>query len=154
MRRLIRAAAPLLLAAAAAVAQQPLPNQSISEEARETFQRCRAAIFFHLDPSNEAENRVPRAFAETLLEQMSYIMFETIRNAKAESVADSRMALAFVERSFIDFSKALAKHRSEMEDRETRERALIDCQTFLWPIMRDRMDYTAQWRNAATAPPE
>lgn len=147
-------AALALLAAAPVIAQQPLPGEVIPRENRARFRVCRAAIFYQLDDQNAAANRLPDAFARTLLEQMSYVMRESIRNAPKATVDAGVETIAFVEGFFIEFSRAIAEHRELMDDVEARERTLVECQSFLWPIVKARIDYAARWRNAAEAPPE
>jgi hypothetical protein len=140
------------LMAGAAAAQTPLPSDVVSEEHRERFRLCRAAIFFHLD-SPEAESRLPHAMAEAMLDQINLIMFETVRSAPAATVADSRRALGFVEQFFLSFSKTIAETRSRFSDPQTREAALLDCMPFIWGITRERVDYLLLWRERAINAP-
>jgi hypothetical protein len=139
--------------AAGAAAQTPLPTETVAPEDRRMFRLCRAAIFFHLAEDARRET-LPRVFAETLLEQINLIMFETLRSAPAATVAESRKALDFVEQFFLSFSRTIAENRALLEDPAEREPILIECQSFVWPIVRARIDYLFRWRERAVdAPP-
>lgn len=148
----IAATAAALLAAAVAQAQEPLPSDVIPAEQRARFQLCRAAVFYHL-AAPERETALPHAFATTLQEQIAFVMFETVRNAPAGSIAESKRALGFVESFFIGFSETLAQNRVRLTDPEERVRTLIDCQPFVWMILSDRIDYLILWRERAIDPP-
>lgn len=141
------------LGAGAAVAQAPLPDVAVSPENRARFLLCRAAISFHLDDDVAEASIVPRAMAESLLEQINLIVFETIRNAPAASLRQSGEAMAFVEAFFMSLPDAMAENRDRLEDTAERERILLDCQPFIWSVLRERIDYLFRWRERAVDAP-
>jgi hypothetical protein len=150
--------AALALAAAAATAQVALPDRSVSRENRARFQACRVAVFYHLSGPEDRAALVPRSVAQAMLEQMTFVMIETLRNAPGATVAQNREALEFVEGFFLDFSRAIAEGREKFSDLRARERALLDCQPLIWEVMKERIDYLLAWRDQAidapAAPPE
>jgi hypothetical protein len=154
MRRVAaRLAVAAALASAASAASAEGGAEIVSAEHRDRFRQCRAAIFYHLEP-DAAYRALPRAFAETMLEQYSFVMYETITAADPQNLDAQRSALAFVESFFLNFGAVLARDAALLRDVETRERILIDCQTFLWPIMKLRIDALVAWRSKAIdAPP-
>lgn len=141
-----------VLAGSAALAQTPLPSDVASIEQRARFQLCRAAVFYHL-AAPEDETILPHSYAQTMQEQIAFIMFETVRNAPAGSIAESRRALGFVESFFIGFSETLSQNRTRLTEPQERTRTLIDCQPFIWMILGHRIDYLIQWRERAIDAP-
>jgi hypothetical protein len=125
----------------------------VSPENRARFLECRAAVFYHLADGAEIAT-VPREVAQALLEQMTFIMFETVRNAPAGSVAESEQALRFVEGFFLSFSGAIAQNRDRFLDVAQRERTLLACQPLIWAVLRERIDYLILWRERAVDAPE
>lgn len=135
------------LAAAPGLAQSPLPDEVADPEARERFRLCRAAVFVHLD--RPEGGRLPHAVAEAMLEQFNLIMFETIRGAPGGDVEEASRALRFTENFFLSFSRALVEHGGRLAEREAREAALVDCQPFLWDVLKQRIDAMMRDRDAA-----
>lgn len=147
-------AALALLAAGGAQAQRALPQDRVPAEEQSQFRLCRAAIVYHLDGPEDRAATVPRAMAQAMKEQMSFVMFESIKSAPAGDLAQTREALAFVERFFLDFARTIGEERARLVDLKERERILLDCQVLIWRAMSDYIDYLMQWRErAADAPP-
>jgi len=147
-------AALALLAAGGAQAQRALPQDRVPEEQRAQFRLCRAAIIYHLDGPEDRSATVPRAMARAMNEQMSFVMFESIKSAPAGDLAQTREALVFVERFFLDLARTIGEQRDRLADLRERERILLDCQVLIWRAMSDYIDYLMRWRErAADAPP-
>lgn len=129
-----------LAAPLAARAQQDWEIYQVTPQQLQEFRTCRAALFYHLDGELPRESRVPRAYAETLLEQMKFIMTETIRTAPHTTVADSQRIMDFTERFFLGFSRTIAERTDLRADLAAREKLLIDCNALIWSAMRRRID--------------
>jgi hypothetical protein len=132
-----------------ALAQTPLPSDVASDEDRERFRLCRAAIFIHLGEPDWPDGVLTREAVKAMDEQMGFAMSETVANAPNASVAEGRRVLDFWERFFISFSKTIGEAREQLADPAAREALLIDCQPLIWTIMRERIDFLMQWRQNA-----
>lgn len=145
--------AAVALGAAAFSAAAQGSGDIATPEDRDRFRQCRAALFYHLEQGAE-QKILPRAFAEAMLEQYAFVMYETITAADPQDLDAQRAALAFVESFFLSFGEVLGRDAELLRDVDQRERTLIDCQAFLWPIMKLRIDALMAWRHRAIdAPP-
>lgn len=128
-------------------------QERVSDESREQFRLCRAALFHHVQPG-AGSALFPREAAEALMEQVSFVMFETISNTPQGSIDEQRASLAFVEEFFLSFGRTLAQQGEALRDVATRERLLARCQPFIWRLVKVRIENLMQWRErAADAPP-
>jgi hypothetical protein len=143
----------LALIAAPALAERALPSDRVEPDDRRRFSLCRAATLYHLQDELPPEARVPRAVAEAMIEQMSFIMFETIKNAPSGSLAESRRSLAFVEQFFLDFGRLINTEREMLADVQAREALLMECVVLIWQIVSDDIDYLIRWREQAIDAP-
>jgi hypothetical protein len=140
------------LSIAAPVGAQVTPRETpvlpdITAEQRREFQVCRAAIFYHL--ANRAEHDVvPRAVAQAMLEQMSFVMSETLATAPRGSMEEGRTMLDFAENFFITFSGIIAEHSHFATEVAEREATLLACQPMLWASVGDRIDALMAEREA------
>lgn len=140
----------LLMAGGAAAQTAPLPTQSaVTEEQREFFRICRAAVFYHLDEGATVVT-VPKAMAETLRRQFSFIMHETLRSAPAANLLEAKESIDFAENFFLSFSMTLREQRHLQADVAARERVLIDCVPMLWNIAGQHIDRLMALRDAGT----
>lgn len=148
MRALVLA---LVLAAGGAAAQTArLPSESgVTDEQRAFFRVCRAAVFYHLD-ENATAVTVPKAMAETLRRQFSFIMYETLRSAPGANTAEAKDAIDFAENFFLSFSITLREQRHLQADVAARERVLFDCVPVLWSIATQHIDHLMALRDAGT----
>lgn len=142
----------LALAAPLAARAQDWEIYQVTPQQMQEFRTCRAALFYHLDGDLPREARVPRAYAETLLEQMKFIMTETIRTAPHTTVADSQRIMDFTERFFLGFSRTIAERSDLRADLAAREKLLIDCNALIWSAMRRRIDALLLRRALASNP--
>ena len=130
----------LLLVAGAAAAQTTRMLPSVTDDEREAFRVCRAAVFYHLDEGATAQV-VPRAIAETLRQQIAFIMHETLVNAPDDSMADAQAMIDFAENFFISFSVTLQQQRALRDDVAARERVLLDCVPMGWAVVRPHIEH-------------
>ncbi len=149
-----RATAALSLVAAAALlpasglAQEATLLPGVSAEQREQFRLCRAAVFYHLDPASAPGKMIPRTVAETLNEQIAFIMAETLRSAPAGALAEDRRMIDFTESFFLAFSRTIAENRALAQDAAAREALLIGCIPLVWSIVGDRVDRLLAFRES------
>lgn len=141
MHRLLVA---LLLIVAAPVQAQIEPQTTpvlpdITPEERLLFQTCRAAIFYHLADRAE-HDRVPPAVAQAMLEQMSFVMSQTIMSRPNGSMEEGRLMLNFTENFFITFSAIIAERSDFAIDLSGREAQLLQCQPLLWLLVSQQID--------------
>jgi hypothetical protein len=136
MRALVVA---LLLAAGGAAAQSTRSLAPVADDQREAFRVCRAAIFYHLD-EGAAVQMVPKAYAESLRRQFTFIMHQTLTNAPDSSMAEAQAMIDFAENFFISFSVTLNQQRALRDDVAARERVLIDCAPMVWSVASDHID--------------
>lgn len=138
----------LALAAGAAAAQD-----RVADENREQFRLCRAALFHHVQPG-AGSALFPREAAEAMMEQVSFVMFETISATPQGSIDEQRASLAFVDEFFLSFGRTLAEQGDALRDVAVREGLLVRCQPFIWRLVKVRIENLMQWRVRATdAPP-
>jgi len=142
----------LLLTAPLSARAQDAEIYQVTPQQMQEFRTCRAALFYHLDGALPREARLPRAYAETLLQQMKFIMTETIRTAPHLTVADSQTIMDFTERFFLGFSRTIAERTDLRADVAARERLLIDCNALIWSAMRRRIDALLTRRAQTTNP--
>ena len=142
----------LLLTAPLAARAQDAEIYQVTPQQMQEFRTCRAALFYHLDGALPREARVPRGYAETLLEQMKFIMTETIRTAPHLTVGDSQKIMDFTERFFLGFSRTIAERNDLRDDLAAREKLLIDCNALIWSAMRRRIDGLLLRRAQASNP--
>lgn len=137
-----------LLLAPAALGAQPmrLPSDAISADDRAAFNDCRVAIFYHLGQPSASGAMVPREMAESMREQMDFIMFETIGRVPAASIEDARKRLSFAEDFFLNFGRTIAQEQSRFTDPRTREEVLIGCVPLLWTVTRGHIEDLMRWR--------
>lgn len=131
-----------------AVAQETTLLPGVSAEQRQQFRLCRAAVFYHLDSASAPGKVIPRAVAETLNDQIAFIMAETLRSAPAGALAEDRRMIDFTESFFLAFSRTIAENRALAQDAAARERVLIDCIPLVWTIVGDRLDRLLAYREA------
>jgi hypothetical protein len=148
-----RAAAATLLAALAltpvrAQAQETTLLPGVSVEQRQQFRLCRAAVFYHLDPASAPGRVIPRAVAETLNDQIAFIMAETLRSAPAGALAEDRRMIDFTESFFLAFSRTIAENRALAQDAAARETLLIGCIPLVWTIVGTRLDRLLAFRES------
>lgn len=136
---MLKLAFALALVAGGAAAQTSSLLPGIAPDERERFRICRAAIFFHLAPEARSQ-LVPPAVAEALRRQVSFIMYETLRNAPGASLADAKATIDFAENFFISFSVTMREQQSLQDDVAARERVLIDCVPRIWNIVTEHID--------------
>jgi hypothetical protein len=136
------------LAPAAAQAQETTLLPGATAEQRAQFRLCRAAVFYHLDASSAPGRALPRAVAETLNEQIAFIMAETLRSAPSGNLAEDRRMIDFTESFFLAFSRTISENRALAQDAEAREAVLIGCIPLVWAVMRFRMDRLLALREA------
>jgi hypothetical protein len=129
----------LVLVAGGAAAQATPMLPAVSEEQREAFRVCRAAVFYHLD-NGATVDVVPKAFAEALQRQFSFIMHETLRNAPDGTMADAKAMIDFAENFFISFSVTLNQQRALRDDVAAREQVLIGCVPLVWAVATEHID--------------
>lgn len=153
MTAISRALATLALISAPFLAQAQGPAMAaITPDQMERFRTCRAALFYHLDGALPRDARLPREYAESLLEQMTFIMAETIRNAPHATVEQSRTAMEFTERFFLGFSRTIAERADLKTDLAARERLLISCQPLIWDALHTRIDVLLMRREQMAFP--
>jgi hypothetical protein len=131
-----------------AVAQEATLLPGVSVEQREQFRLCRAAVFYHLDPASSPGRVIPRAVAETLNDQIAFIMAETLRSSPAGSLAEDRRMIDFTESFFLAFSRTIAENRALAQDAAARETLLMGCIPLVWTIVGDRLDRLLTYREA------
>jgi hypothetical protein len=136
------------LAPARAAAQETTLLPGVTQEQRQQFRLCRAAVFYHLDSASAPGKAVPRAVAETLNEQIAFIMAETLRSAPAGALAEDRLMIDFTESFFLAFSRTIAESRALAQDAAAREALLISCIPLVWTIMGERVDRLLAFREA------
>ena len=139
----------LLLLAGTAAAQTTPMLPDVTSDQREAFRVCRAAVFYHLDEGAEARV-VPKAFAEALRRQVTFIMHETLRNAPDSTMAEAQAMIDFAENFFISFSVTLNQQRALRDDVAARERVLIDCVPLAWAITAEHVERLMAMRSAST----
>ncbi len=143
-----------LLAPIAARAQaEDAATYQVAPQQMQEFRTCRAALFYHMDGDLPREARLPRAYAQAMLEQMKFIMTETIRTAPHVSVADSLTIMDFTERFFLGFSRTIAERTDLRDNVAARERLLIDCNALIWSALRKRIDGLLLRRYQQNNPP-
>ncbi|PKP66956.1 MAG: hypothetical protein CVT86_02630 [Alphaproteobacteria bacterium HGW-Alphaproteobacteria-8] len=147
----MRALFALILTLAPILAQAQA-TAAITTDQMERFRTCRAALFYHLDGDLPRDSRLPRAYAEALLEQMTFIMAETIRNAPHASVEQSRAAMEFTERFFLGFSRTIAERADLKTNLAAREKLLVDCQPLIWDALHARIDVLLARREGMNYP--
>lgn len=148
----LSALAAAVIALATPAAAQVMAEMTAEEE-DSLFRRCRAAAFLHVTEPDAPDGAVPRHVAQTLLEQVTFVMAESMRAAPSDSLADVRRTMGEGERFFIDFAGDLAGAGGDLRDRATRERALVDCVSVLWAAMGPYIDYLMAWRRKAIDAP-
>ncbi len=149
-----RFAAALALAAGAAAAQDGAdPRDYATKEEAERFRICRAAVFYHLDGPEDPAATVPRPVARALLDQMEFIMAESLLNKSFSTIEEGQRLVAFTEGFFIDFNRTIARQREAMEDLARREAVLMDCVPWIWVSARSMIDYLVKWRARAVNAP-
>ena len=154
MRRGVFALAAICGLASGGWAQTvPLPQTFVEEEGQELFRTCRAAVFYHLDGPEDAGSRVPRPMAQALLDQINFIMAETLFAKPHGPLAENEALLRFTETWFLDFSRTIAAERERLSDAETRDEVLLQCVPIIWSIARLYVDGLAAWRSAADPTP-
>ncbi len=157
MRRLLRA---VLLPAALfaglfsvpARAEILLPSDFITSEGMRQFQVCRAATFYHLNGAPDPQATVPQAVARTLLDQINFIIFESISNKTPASVADGLRLISFTEKWILEFGRVIREEKDRLSDLALREEVLNDCVPVIWGIVRSNIDYLMEYRTRALAP--
>lgn len=141
--------AALMLAPAGVAAQETTLLPGVTAEQREQFRLCRAAVFYHLDPASAPGKVIPRAVAETLNDQIAFIMAETLRSAPSGNLAEDRRMIDFTESFFLAFSRTISENRALAQDAAARERAIVGCIPLVWTIMRVRLDRLLALREAS-----
>lgn len=147
------AAIGLALIASLAAAQSPLPQDDVPDADRERFRLCRAAAYHHLDGPPDPAATVPRALAQTLRDQIVFIMFETLRSAPAKDLTEAGRVIAFTETFFLSFASTLSTNRARLTDLAQREALLLECVPFVWQVMRENIDYLMLWREQSAPQP-
>jgi hypothetical protein len=141
-------AVALALAPRPGNAQETTLLPGIGAEQRQKFRLCRAAVFYHLDPASAPGKVIPRAVAETLNEQIAFIMAETLRSAPAGALAEDRRMIDFTESFFLAFSRTISENRALAQDAAGREALLIGCIPLVWTIVGDRVDRLLAFRES------
>lgn len=147
-----RLAAMLLLAAMPARADVVLPSDFVSEEGMRQFQVCRAATFYHLNGPPEPDATLPQSLARTLLDQINFVIFESITNKTPSSVADGQRLLSFTENWILGFGRVIQEEQGPLSDLAIREKVLLDCVPMVWGIVRSNIDFLMEWRARAIDP--
>lgn len=151
----MRALAAALVVSAGAASAQVIGVTNATPEQLDFFRTCRAAVFYHLDPGSAQGGLLPQAFADTLGQQITFIMWNTITAARSSTLAETRAALGFTERFFLTFSQKIAERRDLQKDVAAREALLIACQPVVWSLIATQIDQrmASHGRIAAPAPP-
>lgn len=137
----------LTLAAATAAAQEVrTPADFVDEAGLERFRQCRAAVFYHLDGEPDPESRVPRSVALTLLDQIDFIMAESLIGKPHGTMGDGQRLIRFAESWFLGFNRTIARTRDAFADPAARDRALIGCIPLVWSVARHFVEDLAAWR--------
>lgn len=132
----------------------PLPDDYTTAEQEYQFRLCRAALLLHLDAKDSDSSLVPREVAETLMDQMNFIMSEAILNKSAQNVADGQALIEFAENWFLSFGRTIREEQGRLAVLEEREKIILDCTPTIWRISREYIDYLIKWRaRAINAPP-
>ncbi|GMG84611.1 hypothetical protein LNKW23_38270 [Paralimibaculum aggregatum] len=151
-KRLAKGLAALGLAAALGGAPAAAQVEIPPGEAQ--FRMCRVALLFHLETESWSKARYPRAVAETLLEQMYFVMSEYVFGHPSNAVRTSVDRVRYAERFFFDNSALIREHGEKFRDLETRERVLDDCVPFVWTAVRHEIDQLLHARKGLMGLPE
>lgn len=156
LRRVLAGLACLgFLVQVAAGQETPAPGIRgyITPEGMRTFQRCRAAVFYHLDQAGRGDETVPVSFARVLREQIDFLMMQTLLRNIPDSIAESHARVQLIEEFYISFAETLRTERETMLDTARRERILFDCVPFVWAGLSSDINYLLSWRKKAIAAP-
>ena len=126
-----------------------LPDEFVSDNDREAFRVCRAAILVELGLPEEERTVLPVPVIEAMREQVEFIMTETIFNIPALSIEDGRGRIEFTERFVLDFAKTVGSEKETLKDPAKRGQILINCQPRLWFIMKVHINILMRWRQRA-----
>jgi hypothetical protein len=147
------AAIALALLVAPAMADERDPNAYASPEEVERFRICRAAVYYHLDGSEDPESRVPRPVARTMLDQINLIMAEAVLARPVYDVDDGQALIEFTESFFLGFNRTIARERERMLDPAERDAVLLDCIPWIWITARTFVDELMRFRQELTPGP-
>lgn len=119
----------------------------------EDFRLCRVALIFHLETGFWEKARYPRPVAETLLEQIHFVMAEYLFGTLSDSVETSVARTRFAERFFIDNAEIMRDRGEALRDLETREEIIDGCVGSIWETVRFEIDRLLRERRALTGLP-
>ncbi|MEM8740117.1 MAG: hypothetical protein AAGE13_01380 [Pseudomonadota bacterium] len=126
----------------------------VPEDGIDDFALCRAAVFYHLDPTARGDSTLPVPIARTLERQLTFIMQESLNNRPPGSLAEGVVGIKFSERFFISFSNMLRNERERLLNVAERDKILMDCVPFVWALAEGHIDYLMAWRRqSVNAPP-
>ena len=145
-RRALAAAVVASTLGATASAQSPDPEADV-----ENFLACRSIALLHLRAAEWRDAVVGEAFTNTLLDQMTFVMIESISSTPSASMTESKQRLLFTETYFLGQGRDLAA--SGYVDVRERDRALLDCAPQIWRAARFEIDELMKWRAQAIDAP-
>ena len=131
----------------------PMPDSFVPPERLAHFRNCRAAVFYELDEDSSGSRGATRSLALALLDQINFVMAETLFGKPHGALDAQTERLRFAERWFLGFSRAIAETRERFSDPAERERTLMACAPGIWSIARLYIDGITAWRAQADRTP-
>ncbi|MEM9147121.1 MAG: hypothetical protein AAGC57_13070 [Pseudomonadota bacterium] len=137
-----------------ATADAARPGTAVDPPNIKDFRLCRVALIYHLDTGFWEDARYPRVVAETLLEQVHFVMAEYLFGTLSDSVATSVSRSRYSEKFFFDNADIVRDRGDELGDLALREAILDRCVGVIWTTVRFEIDRLLTERRALIGLPE
>lgn len=128
----------------------PPDDRTVTQGQREQFMLCRAVALLHLRTADWETAVVDEDMTRMLLEQITFVMAETVYAQPPQNLADGGRRLVFVENYFFNLREVFAGVMDRFPTIESRDAFLLDCAPFIWVVMTGHIDKLMEWRNRAS----